>query len=65
MGAVQVFFLTLNRNMSVGKFAKSQRLLTVLREDIIFNVKCVEVRKIVERNFIVKCEIFFARFCWL
>ena len=65
MGAVQVFFLTLNRNMSVGKFEKSQRLLTVLREDIIFNVKCVEVRKIVERNFIVKCEIFFARFCWL
>ena len=65
MGAVQVFFLTPNRNMSVGKFAKSQRLLTVLREDIIFNVKCVEVRKIVERTFIVKCEIFFARFCWL
>ena len=65
MGAVQVFFLTPNRNMSVGKFTKSQRLLTVLREDIIFNVKCVEVRKIVERTFIVKCEIFFARFCWL
>ena len=64
-GAVQIFFLTPNRNMSAGKFAKSERLLAVLREDIIFNVKWVEVRKIVEWNCIVKCVIFFASFCWL
>ena len=64
-GAVQIFFLTPNRNMSAGKFAKSERLLAVLREDIIFNVKWVEARKIVERNCIVKCVIFFANFCWL
>ena len=59
MGAVQIFFLTPNRNMSAGKFVKWER------EDIIFNVKWVEVRKIVERNCIVKRVIFFASFCWL
>ena len=33
------FFLIPNRNMFAGKFVKSQRLLTVLWEHIIFNVK--------------------------
>ena len=64
-GAVQIFFLTRNINMSAGKFVKSERLLTVLWEGIIFNFKWIEVRKIVEGNCIVKCVIFFASFCWL
>ena len=44
---------------------RSQKDFWLLREDIIFNVKWVEVCKIVERNCIVKCVIFFANFCWL
>ena len=44
---------------------QSQKDFWLLREDIIFNVKWVEVCKIVERNCIVKCVIFFANFCWL
>ena len=44
-GAVQIFFLTPNRNMTAGKFVKSERFLAVLQEHIIFNVKWVEVRK--------------------
>ena len=58
-----MFIPTPNRNMSAGKFVKSERLLAVLRKDIILNVKWVEVRKIVERNCIVKCVIFLASFC--
>ena len=38
-GAVQIFFLTPNKNMLAGKFVKSERFLAVLREHIIFNVK--------------------------
>ena len=38
-GAVQIFFLTPNRNMFPGKFVKSERFLAVLREHIVFNVK--------------------------
>ena len=52
------FFLSPNRNMSAGKFVK-------LKRHIIFNVKWVEVCKIAERNYIVKCAIFFGSFCWL
>ena len=44
-GAVQIFFLTPDRNVSAGKFVKSERFLAVLRKHIIFNVKWVEVRK--------------------
>ena len=47
-GAVQMFFLTPNRNMFAGKFLMSERFLPVLREHIIFNVKWVEVRKMNE-----------------
>ena len=38
-GAVQIFFLTPNRNMFAGKFVESESFLAVLRVDIIFNVK--------------------------
>ena len=38
-GAVQMFFLTPNRKMFVGKFIKLERFLAMLREHIIFNVK--------------------------
>ena len=38
-GAVQMFFLTPNRNMFSGKNFKSQRILAVLWEYIIFSVK--------------------------
>ena len=39
VGAVQISFLTTNRNMFTGKFVKLERFLAVLREHIIFNVK--------------------------
>ena len=68
-GAVQIFFLTLKRNMFTGKFVvKSEKFLAVLREHTIFNVKWVEAHqmsKVFERNCIVKCMIFFASFCCL
>ena len=38
-GTAQMFSLTPSRNMSAGKFLKSERVLAVLREYIIFNVK--------------------------
>ena len=44
-GAVQMFFLTSNRNMCAGKFAKSERFLDVLLEHLL--VKC-DVRKMSE-----------------
>ena len=65
-GAVQIIFLTQTRNMFAGKFLKSERLLAVLREYFIFNVKWVEVRKTSE-VFWVKpyCKIshLFPSFC--
>ena len=48
LGCQEFFFLTPNRNMITGKFVKSERFLTVLREHIIFDVKLVEVRKMSE-----------------
>ena len=38
-GAIQMIFLTPNRNMFAGKFVKSEGFLAVLQEHIIFNVK--------------------------
>ena len=38
-GAVQMLFLTPNRNIFSGKFVKSKKVLAVLREHIVFNVK--------------------------
>ena len=38
-GAVQIFFLTLNRNMFTGKFVKSERFNSVFQEHFIFNAK--------------------------
>ena len=46
--AVQMFFLTPNSNIIAEKFVNSERLLAVLQEHIIFNVKWVEVRKMSE-----------------
>ena len=46
--AVQMFFLTPNRNMFARIFVKPERFLTVLPEHIAFNVKWVEVRKMSE-----------------
>ena len=43
-----MFFLTPNRNMFTRKFVRSEKLLAVLREHIIFYVKLVEVRKMSE-----------------
>ena len=59
-GAAQMFFLTPNRNMLGGKFVKSERFLTVLREHIIFNFKWV---RLFEQNCSVEWVIFFASFC--
>ena len=38
-GAVQMLFLTPNRKMFAGKIVKSERVLTVLWEHIVANVK--------------------------
>ena len=47
-GAVQMFFLTPNRNMFPETFVKWERFLAVFREHIIFIVKWVDVRKMSE-----------------
>ena len=60
--------LICHRNMFAGKFVKSERYSTVLREYIIFNIKRVDVRKWVrffERSCIVEWVIIFASFSWL
>ena len=46
--AVQMLFLTPNKNMFAGKFVKSERVLAVLREQFVVNVKLVEIRKMSE-----------------
>ena len=46
--AVQMFFLAPNRNMFVGKFVKWEIPLVVFWENIIFNSKRVEIRKMSE-----------------
>ena len=47
-GAVQMFFLTPDRNMFAGKLLKWEKFLAVFREHINFDVKWVEVRKMSE-----------------
>ena len=47
-GAMQIIFLTSNRNMFAGKFVKWGRLMIEFREHIVFNVNWVEVRKMSE-----------------
>ena len=68
-GAVQISFLTPNKNMSAGKSVKSERLLPVLQEHIIFNVKWVEVCEMSEvfwaNLYCKKFVTFFASLCWL
>ena len=44
--AVQMLFLTPNRNMFAGKFVKTERVLGVLLEQFVVNVKLVEISKI-------------------
>ena len=46
--AVPMLFLTPNKNMFAGKFVKSERVLAVLREQFVVNVKLVEIRKMSE-----------------
>ena len=46
--AVQMLFLTPNRNMFVGKFVKSERVLAVLREQFVVNIMLVEICKMGE-----------------
>ena len=43
-----MLFLTPNKNMFAGKFVKSERVLAVLREHFVVNVKLVEIRKMTE-----------------
>ena len=45
---VQMLFLMPNRNMFAGKFVKSKRVLAVLREQFVVNVKLVEIREMSE-----------------
>ena len=45
-----MLFVTPNRNMFAGKFVKSERVLAVLREQIVVKVKLVEIREM--------CEVF-------
>ena len=45
---VQMLFPMPNRNMFAGKFVKSKRVLAVLREQFVANVKLVEIREMSE-----------------
>ena len=46
--AMQMFFLTPNRNMFAGKFVNLESFLIVFWEHIIFNFKRAEIRKMSE-----------------
>ena len=46
--AVQMLVLTQKKNMFAGKFVTTERVLAVLREQIVVNVKLVEIRKMSE-----------------
>ena len=47
-GAVQMIFLTPNRNIFAGKFVNWESFLAVFWEHVIFNFKRVEIRKMSE-----------------
>ena len=67
-GAVQMFFVTSNRNMFAGKFVKGESFLVVSREHIIFNVKWVQVRKMSKvfwAKLYCKMNDLFTSLCWL
>ena len=68
-GAVQILFLTPNRNMFAGIFVKSERFLAVLRRHVIsmsIELRFVKWVRFLERTCIVKCAmIFLTSFCWL
>ena len=65
-GVVQIFFLTAHKNMIAGKFVKSGFWLYF--GSILFSMsnklRFVKWVRFFQRNCIVKCVIFFARFCW-
>ena len=64
-GAVQIFSLTPSRNISAGKYLKSERFLAVLREHVFSMSSELRFAKSV-RSFAQNCiVIFFASFCWL
>ena len=46
--AVQILFLTPNRNIFAGRFVKSERVLAVLLEQFVVNVKLVDISKMSE-----------------
>ena len=67
--AVQMFFLTPNRNMFAGKFF-SQKGFWLYCGSILFSMSSelrfmrVKCMRFFEQNCIVKWVIFFASFCW-
>ena len=64
-GVVQIFFLTPNRNMFVGKLVKSERFWTVLQEHIILmpsELRFVKWVRFFEWNCNVKYVIFLLAF---
>ena len=64
-GAVQIFSLTLSRNISAGKYLKSERFLAVLREHVFSMSSELRFAKSV-RSLAENCiVIFFAKFRWL
>ena len=54
-GAVQMFFLTPNRNMFAGKFVNWESFLAMFWEHIIFSFKRVEIRKMNEVFWVKPC----------
>ena len=61
-------FLTPNRNMFSGKFLKSERVVSVLQENIVLSVKVVEICKMSEVFWAIqycKWVSFLTNFCWL
>ena len=67
-GAVQMFFLTPNKNMFTGKFVNWESFLAVFWEhfsSISYELRFVKCVWFFERSCIVKWVIFFAGFYWL
>ena len=68
-GAVQMFFLTPNRNMLPGKFVNWEIVLAVFWEHFVFNFKRVEIRKMSVVFWAKLLQIlefiFWSKFCFL
>ena len=63
-GAVQMFFLTPNRNMFAGKFVNRESFCLYFRS-ILFSISKQFQKRFFAWNCIVKWVIFFASFYWL